>query len=327
MAGTLARIVAIAERTIQALVVIVATAVLVHVWHIDMTAMSNMDTPMMRDRARPARGAGDPGDRRSAVAGGARADRCTAWRADAPPHRRSGRRRSCGGGHACAPCCRCCATSRFVHRPGDGLTERPGRDGAPDRPAARRRRRRRHRRRLRRADVGARHPLRHFLSARRCVPRRRADRERRDPRHGRKLLAALGQAAASQRPAAHRAVRRPEGDHQLLARLGGRAPPARGDLRHRSGSAGQRGRHGQRRTDGRSRDRTGDDRAATLARRAGDDRHRHADRPDVQDQTRPSVRRAPRDLRSHPRGLHCPRHSFRLRWRRNRRRAAAPATI
>jgi small-conductance mechanosensitive channel len=40
--------VAIAERTTQALVVIVATAVLVHVWHIDMTAMSNMDTPMMR---------------------------------------------------------------------------------------------------------------------------------------------------------------------------------------------------------------------------------------------------------------------------------------
>jgi small-conductance mechanosensitive channel len=40
--------VAIAERTTQALVVIVATAVLVRVWHIDMTAMSNMDTPMMR---------------------------------------------------------------------------------------------------------------------------------------------------------------------------------------------------------------------------------------------------------------------------------------
>jgi moderate conductance mechanosensitive channel len=40
--------VAIAERTTQALVVIVATMVLVHVWHIDMTAMSKMDTPMMR---------------------------------------------------------------------------------------------------------------------------------------------------------------------------------------------------------------------------------------------------------------------------------------
>jgi small-conductance mechanosensitive channel len=39
---------AMAERATQALVVIVAAAMLVRVWRIDMTAMSNMDTPMMR---------------------------------------------------------------------------------------------------------------------------------------------------------------------------------------------------------------------------------------------------------------------------------------
>jgi small-conductance mechanosensitive channel len=39
---------AIAERTMQALVVIAAAAALVHVWRIDMVAMSNLDTPMTR---------------------------------------------------------------------------------------------------------------------------------------------------------------------------------------------------------------------------------------------------------------------------------------
>jgi len=39
---------AIGERSIQAAVVLTAAAALVHVWHIDMTAMSAMDTPMMR---------------------------------------------------------------------------------------------------------------------------------------------------------------------------------------------------------------------------------------------------------------------------------------
>jgi moderate conductance mechanosensitive channel len=40
--------VAIAERAVQALVVVLAAAAMVRVWHIDMVAMSNMDTPMMR---------------------------------------------------------------------------------------------------------------------------------------------------------------------------------------------------------------------------------------------------------------------------------------
>ncbi len=39
---------AMGERFIQAFVVLVATAILVQVWHIDMTAMSAMDTPMTR---------------------------------------------------------------------------------------------------------------------------------------------------------------------------------------------------------------------------------------------------------------------------------------
>ena len=39
---------AIGERSIQAAVVLIAAAALVHVWQIDMTAMSAMDTPMMR---------------------------------------------------------------------------------------------------------------------------------------------------------------------------------------------------------------------------------------------------------------------------------------
>jgi small-conductance mechanosensitive channel len=39
---------AIGERFIQAVVVLTAAAALVHVWQIDMTAMSAMDTPMMR---------------------------------------------------------------------------------------------------------------------------------------------------------------------------------------------------------------------------------------------------------------------------------------
>jgi small-conductance mechanosensitive channel len=39
---------AIAERAIQALVVVLAAAALVNVWHIDFTRMTNMDTPMMR---------------------------------------------------------------------------------------------------------------------------------------------------------------------------------------------------------------------------------------------------------------------------------------
>ena len=45
----------------------------------------------------------------------------------------------------------------------------------------------------------------------------------------------------------------------------------------------------ERRTDGRSRDRTGDDRATKITRRAGDGRHRDADRDDVQDTTRQAV--------------------------------------
>ena len=39
---------AIAQRAMQAIVVMIAVAVLVHVWGIDVTAMSNMDTPMTR---------------------------------------------------------------------------------------------------------------------------------------------------------------------------------------------------------------------------------------------------------------------------------------
>jgi small-conductance mechanosensitive channel len=39
---------AIAERTMQAVVVVIGAAILVRVWRIDMVAMSNMDTPMMR---------------------------------------------------------------------------------------------------------------------------------------------------------------------------------------------------------------------------------------------------------------------------------------
>ncbi len=39
---------AFAERTMQAAVVLLAAAILVRVWQIDMIAMSNMDTPMMR---------------------------------------------------------------------------------------------------------------------------------------------------------------------------------------------------------------------------------------------------------------------------------------
>ena len=37
-----------ADAAVQALVVVLAAVALVHVWHIDMTAMSNMDTPMTR---------------------------------------------------------------------------------------------------------------------------------------------------------------------------------------------------------------------------------------------------------------------------------------
>ena len=40
--------VAIARRAMQTLVIILAAVALVHVWHIDMTKMSNMDTPMTR---------------------------------------------------------------------------------------------------------------------------------------------------------------------------------------------------------------------------------------------------------------------------------------
>jgi moderate conductance mechanosensitive channel len=40
--------VAIARRAMQTLVIIVAAVTLVHVWHIDITKMSNMDTPMTR---------------------------------------------------------------------------------------------------------------------------------------------------------------------------------------------------------------------------------------------------------------------------------------
>ncbi len=40
--------VAIAERIMQAIVLILAAAALVHVWHIDMTRMTGMDTPMIR---------------------------------------------------------------------------------------------------------------------------------------------------------------------------------------------------------------------------------------------------------------------------------------
>ncbi len=40
--------VAIARRAMQTIVIIVAAVALVHVWHIDMTMMSNMDTPMTR---------------------------------------------------------------------------------------------------------------------------------------------------------------------------------------------------------------------------------------------------------------------------------------
>jgi moderate conductance mechanosensitive channel len=39
---------AIAERSMQAVVVVIGAAILVRVWRIDMVAMSNMDTPMMR---------------------------------------------------------------------------------------------------------------------------------------------------------------------------------------------------------------------------------------------------------------------------------------
>ena len=40
--------VAIARRAMQTLVIILGAVALVHVWHIDMTKMSNMDTPMIR---------------------------------------------------------------------------------------------------------------------------------------------------------------------------------------------------------------------------------------------------------------------------------------
>ena len=66
--------VAIARRAMQTLVIILAAVALVHVWHIHMTKMSNMDTPMTRV-IRACWRRCDPGDRRPALAGGACADR------------------------------------------------------------------------------------------------------------------------------------------------------------------------------------------------------------------------------------------------------------
>ena len=40
--------VAIAERAVQAIIVVLAAAAIVHLWQIDLAAMTNMDTPMMR---------------------------------------------------------------------------------------------------------------------------------------------------------------------------------------------------------------------------------------------------------------------------------------
>ena len=89
--------------------------------------------------------------------------------------------------------------------------------------------------------------------------------------------------------------------------------PRRDDLRHRSGSPGKRRGDGERRADGRSCDGPGDDRTAEVARRAGDDRHRHADRVDVQDAPRSPVCRAPRRVRPDQVGVRGARHSLRDR--------------
>ena len=70
---------------------------------------------------------------------------------------------------------------------------------------------------------------------------------------------------------------------------------------------------GQRRTDGRSRDGNGDDRAATVTRRTGDGRHRHADRADVQDPAGSAVCRAARSVQPNQNGICGARHSLRNR--------------
>ena len=132
-------------------------------------------------------------------------------------------------------------------------------------------------------------------------------------RHGGELFAALGQAQAPIWPVAHCAVRRPEGDHQLFARLGGGVFLRRGDLRHRPRSAGERRRDCQRSTDGKSLGGNGAYRAATVTRCTGDGRHRHAVRDDVQDPAGSAVCRAARSVQSNQNGICGARHSLRNR--------------